>query len=179
MLSHLLIIERLVGSNGMKLRLEESVSSPQDLKAVILEIRDYARWYSHNSVKKRLRVKMKRKAEQPMISPAATALIREWASKNPLNQKSFDQLIETLEAYARMAPQLTITLAAPPTSGLKKALVAWCRQNISPNMLVNFQFNSALLGGMVVRSGSHVFDWSFRRQILESRQHFPEVLCNV
>ena len=165
----------------MKLKLEESVSSPQDLKAVILEIQDYARWYSHNAIKKRLGVKLKRKttAEAPFISPAASTIIREWASSNNLNQNSFDHLIKTLETYARSAPQLTITLAAPPTNGLKKTLVAWCRENISPDMLINFQFNSVLLGGMVIRSGSHVFDWSFRRQILEARQRFPEVLRNV
>lgn len=164
----------------MTLKLEESVSSPQDLKGVIMEIRDYARWHSHNSIKKRLHVRMKRKSpEAPIISEAATAVIREWASSNLLNQNNFDRLIETLNTYERTAPQLTITLAAPPTSGLKKVLVAWCRQNVSPNILINFQFNSMLLGGMVLRTGSHVFDWSFRRQILESRQHFPEVLRNV
>ncbi len=164
----------------MKLRLEETIASPQDLKAVSLEIREYARWYSHNAIKKRVRIHMKRAAaEAPTISHAATAIIREWTKQNPLTQHGFDQLLAALETYARTAPQLTITLAAPPTAGLKKTLVARCRQNISPNMLVNFQFNSGLLGGMVVRSGSHVFDWSFRRQILESRQHFPEVLRNV
>lgn len=163
----------------MKLRLEESVSSPQDLKALILEIRAYARWYSHNSVKKRLRLKARRMNEEPIMSPAAKALLHEWSNKTPLSQKNLDELLATLEGYEKTAPQLTITLAAPATSGLKKTLVAWCRNNVAPNVLVNFQFNSTLLGGMVVRSGSHVFDWSFRRQILEARQHFPEVLRRV
>ena len=165
----------------MKLKLEDSISSPQDLRAVILEIQDYARWNSHDAIKKRLGVRIRRKptVEAPFISPAASTIIHAWASSNNLSQTSFDNLIKTLEAYARTAPQLTITLAAPPSSGLKKTLVAWCRENISPNLLINFQFNSVLLGGMVVRSGSHVFDWSFRRQILEARQRFPEVLRNV
>lgn len=165
----------------MKLKLEESISSPEDLKAVILEIQSYARWYSHNAIKKRLGVKMRRKttAEAPVLSPETSNIIRDWSSENTLTQSSFDQLLKTLETYARTAPQLTITLAAPPSNGLKKTLVGWCRENISPDMLVNFQFNSVLLGGMVVRSGSHVFDWSFRRQILETRQRFPEVLRHV
>jgi hypothetical protein len=163
----------------MKLRLEESVSSPQDLKAVILEIRDYARWFSHNSVKRRLNLKAKRMSDEPVVSSAAAALLREWNTKTPLSQKSLDQLLATLKDFEDTAPQLTITLAAPPAGGLKKTLVAWCRENIAPNVLVNFQFNSTLLGGMVVRSGSRVFDWSFRRQILEARQNFPEVLRRV
>ena len=161
--------------------LDESVSSPQDLKALILEIRDYARWFSHNAIKRRLHARNKHHIEEPVFSPAATAVLHEWGAltKQPLGIKSLDELIATLEDYAETAPQLTITLAGAPTNGIKKTLVAWCRQNISPTVLVNFQFNSALLGGMVVRYGSRVFDWSFRRQILNNLDKFPETLRNV
>ena len=53
-----------------------------------------------------------------------------------------------------------------------------CRP-VAPDVLVNFQFNATILGGMVVRYGSHVYDWSFRRQILAKRDTFPEVLRRV
>lgn len=164
-----------------KLTLDESVSSPQDLKALTLEIHDYARWFSHNAIKRRLHARNKHRTAEPALSPAATAMLREWTelTKQSLTAKNLDQLIATLEDYADIAPQLTITLAAPPTNGIKKTLVAWCRQNISPAVLVNFQFNSVLLGGMVVRYGSRVFDWSFRRQILDNLDKFPETLRNV
>ena len=161
----------------MKLKLDPSVSSPQDLKTLVLEVREYAKWFAHNYIKMRVHAKNTTKA--PEISPAASAVIREWAGGKTPTTKSFDELIATLEAYARTAPLLTITLAAAPTTGLKKTLVGWCRENIAPNILINFQFNSTLLGGMVVRSGSRVFDWSFRRTILAERGRFPEVLRNV
>jgi hypothetical protein len=161
----------------MKLRLENSVSSPQDLNALIGEVRGYARWFAHNAIKERMKVK--RTGPQPVLSPATTTLLGEWGRRVPLSQKGLDELLTTLEEFAATAPQLTITLAAPPTSGLKKTLVAWCRENIAPNVLINFQFNATLLGGMVVRYGSRIFDWSFRRQILETRQNFPEVLRRV
>jgi hypothetical protein len=32
---------------------------------------------------------------------------------------------------------------------------------------------------MVVVHGSRIYDWSFRRQILATREKFPEVLRNV
>jgi hypothetical protein len=161
----------------MKLQLENSISSPQDLKGVILEVREYARWYRHNAIKKQVRAG--HAAEQPELSPAAAALIRSWGTKDPLSSRSLDSLITTLEGYQASAHQLTITLAAPPTSGLKKTLVAWCRENVAPDVLVNFEFNATLLGGMVVRSGSRIFDWSFRRQILDAHANFPEVLRRV
>lgn len=160
------------------LRLDDSISSPQDMRALILEIRDYARWYSHAAIKKRVQVR-RAGNDAPQLSPAATALLRDWNSHNPLSRSSLDALLKELERATATAPQLTITLAGPPAGQVKKSLVAWCRDNIAPNVLVTFQFNATILGGMVVRCGSRIFDWSFRRQILDNRQHFPEVLRHV
>jgi F0F1-type ATP synthase delta subunit len=50
---------------------------------------------------------------------------------------------------------------------------------VAPNMLVDFKFNSTMLGGMVVQYGSHIYDWSFRQRILDARDKFPEVLRSV
>lgn len=161
----------------MKLQLESSVSSLQDLKALILDIRNYARWFAHNSIKERMHAK--RMSEQPVISLAAHTQITAWAGKTPLTPKRLDALLEALEDFEATAPQITITLAAPASGNQKQTLVAWCREHIAPNVLVNFQFNSTLLGGMTIRSGSHIFDWSFRRQILDARAKFPEVLRRV
>lgn len=158
-------------------KLDESISSPQDLEAVIAQVREYARWFAHNSIKKRLKVRHIQ--PEPDMSPAARALIR-WAdAKQPLSSVSLDALLATLDDYKNTAPQLSITLAAPVSGNLRKLLITWCREHIAPNALVHFTFNSAILGGMVLRSGSHVFDWSFRRAILENREKFPEVLRNA
>lgn len=158
-------------------KLDDSLSTPQDLEAVTQELREYARWFAHNAVKKRLKVK--RTSPEPTLSPAARTLVR-WADANQgLSTASLDALIATLEDYKNTAPQLSITLAAPVSGNLHRNLVAWCREHVAPNVLVNFQFNAAILGGIVVRSGSHVYDWSFRRAILENREKFPEVLRRV
>lgn len=158
-------------------KLPDSISSPQDLTALITELRECARWFSHEETKKRAGVK--RASEPPVMSPSAAELVRELEVKKAVNPQSLAELIESLEKAKDTAPTITITLAAPPTSGIKTTLVGWCRKNIAPNVLVAFQFNTTLLGGMVVRSGSHVFDWSFRRKILDGRARFPEVLRNV
>ena len=173
----------------MKLQLPNSVTSPQDLKMLILDIREYARWFSHNEVKSRVAGKAEsgegkapsgtKTAETPPISEAVAEILQKLSGGKPLSQESLDKLIIALEDYEKSAPQLTITLAAPPSGKLKTTLAGWCRENIEPGILVNFRFNSTLLGGMVVNYGSRIFDWSFRRQILAERGHFPEVLRNV
>lgn len=157
--------------------LPASLSSPQDLAAVVLEIRAYARWYLHVAIKKRVGARKASAADAaPTLSPAAAELIGTLGNASQVTSKTLDGLIRTLEDYKKSAPTITITMAAPPTNGLKQTLVAWCRQSISPDALVSFSFNSTLLGGMVVRYGSHVYDWSFRRQILDGRGKFPEIL---
>ncbi|HET7673821.1 MAG TPA: F0F1 ATP synthase subunit delta [Candidatus Saccharimonadales bacterium] len=158
----------------MKIKLDGSVSSPQNLKALILEMRDYARWFSQNDVKKRLHAKGA--SDKPQLSVGAESLVSEI---KPLDRKNLDELISALEDLEDSAPRLTITLAAPPASGLKKMLVSWLREEISPHILVTFDFSSTLLGGMVVRCGSRIFDWSLRKQILDERGRFPEVLRNA
>jgi hypothetical protein len=161
----------------MKFKLPDSISSLQDLTSLQLELKEYARWFTHDAMKKRVSATVTSAA--PIVSPAAQDVMREWHSKHTMTQQSLDELIKMLDSYKKAATTITITLAAPPTTDIKKTLVNWCRLNIAPNVLVSFQFNSTLLGGMVVRYGSRVFDWSFRRQLLASRELFPEVLRRV
>lgn len=161
----------------MKFKLPDSISSLQDLTTLQLELKEYARWFAHDAMKKRVSVVTTSAA--PVITPAAQDILREWHIKHTMTQQSLDELIKMLDSYKKAATTITITLAAPPTTDIKKTLVSWCRINIAPNVLVSFQFNSTLLGGMVVRYGSRVFDWSFRRQILASRELFPEILRRV
>lgn len=161
----------------MSLTLPSSVSSLQDVSGLEQEVRGYAKWFAHNEIKDRAHAA--NAAPPPAISPAAQELLRSWSSKTLLTPQRLDELLAALAAFKAAAPTMTITLAAPPPKSVKETLVAWCRQNIKPDMLVNFQFNSTLCGGMVVRIGSHVYDWSFRRQILEAKHTFPEVLRRV
>ena len=161
----------------MRIKLDKDISSVHDLQAVIAELKDYAKWQSRNSMRKLL--KSSHETEAPFLSDSARNMMHQFGDKDLLIRSSLDQLISTLEHFAKNAPSITITLAAPATHLIKKQLVSWCRDNLSHSILVNFEFRSGLLGGMVVRNGSHIYDWSFRRQILEAGPKFPEVLRNV
>lgn len=161
----------------MKLSLPTTVASAQDLGALIIETRSYSRWFAHESIKQRLKGGVLAKA--PVQSPALQELLKSWAAGGSMTQTKLDALIAALENYRKHAPTITLTLAAPATGAIKSTLVTWSRTNITADVLVSFEFNATILGGMVVRSGSHVFDWSFRRQLLGNRQAFPEVLRRV
>jgi hypothetical protein len=159
------------------INLQDNIYSREDLREVILEVKKYAGWYAQTAIK--MQVTKNNAYEEPQFSPRAVNIINAWSKENPINPKSLDALIEMLENYAASAPVITITLAAPTPNNLKKDLTEWCRKNIAPNALIDVRFNATMLGGMVVNYDSHIYDWSFRRQILATRNKFPEVLRNV
>ena len=161
----------------MKQPLPKTVISAEDIAELILEIKMYARWFSHESIKTRTHAR--HSSEPPHISAAALELLFSSHARTHLTTDTIEVLIATLEDYQKNAPSITVTLAAPPTQAVKEAIVEWCRHNLTPHILVRFDFNTTLLGGMVIRSGSHIFDWSFKRQILSQRRLFPEVLRRV
>lgn len=161
----------------MKLRLPDSIATSQDVTALQLELREYARWFAHEAIKQRTGASQA--STPPTLSSAAQDIIASQGGKKGITRESLDSLVKDLDHYTRTADVITFTLAAPPTSSVKANLVKWSRTNIAPDILISFQFNATILGGVVVRYGSRVFDWSFRRQILANRAAFAEVLRNV
>lgn len=161
----------------MKLKLPSLVASPQDLNELLSQAQDYATFLSHQSNIKRIGAR--RKVEPPVLSPSLKELLAAHDLLADANASDLQALIESLQGFKHSAEQITITLAAPVTGEVKRNLVDWCRNNISPNILVAFQFNSTILGGLVVRYGSHIFDWSFRRQLFSNRQKIAETLHRV
>jgi hypothetical protein len=159
----------------MKSNLPASIASRQDLKAVIMELQGYVQWSSRSNIKQR--VAGQALAGQPALSPAAAELAGQWQADQ--SAKSLDKQIEALENFAAKAPFATITLAAPAPAQLRQAMVEWFRNNVRPDMLIDFKFDGTMLGGITVRYGSHIYDGSFKRQILANRAKFPEVLRRV
>lgn len=159
------------------IKLPDTICSPQDLTALILEVREYARWYEHEAVKQR--TGSKTHSTQPVLSQTTTLLLRSASTGGTLQPAQLDTILHELEQYKMTAQTITLTLAAPAPEHIKKTLTAWCRTELSPDILVSFEYNRTLLGGMVVRYGSHVHDWSLRRAILTTPVKFSEVLARV
>lgn len=160
------------------IKLPESICTPEDLTELLLEVREYAKWYEHESVKQRSGTKTGR-STQPVLSVSTTAFLRSISTNGSLLPAQLETAIKELEAYKATAPVITITLAAPAPGAIRTQLTSWCREQIAPGILVSFEYNRTLLGGMVVRYGSHVHDWSWRRALMSAKTPFSEVLARV
>lgn len=154
--------------------LPSTISSPQDLSLLILDVKKYAKWYLQYYTAQKAKTKY---AElQPEISKIASELIISWDKQAPLTPTNLEDRIKSLEKTARTAPVINITLASPPSQEIKKTIADWCRSNLSPDILISFQFNSTILGGMILRTGSKIYDWSFRTKIINAKKSFSEVI---
>jgi F0F1-type ATP synthase delta subunit len=159
------------------LSLPPNIVSPQDLARLEVEITQFADWFHHNAIKQEMHIA--KGTAMPGMTPECIALLRTVSQNGTLVQTSLDALQLQVRGLRQTAATISVTLAAPAGAQLKQQITEWCRRELDPSMLVDFRFNSTILGGMVVRYGSHVFDWSFRRAILAKRQEFAEVLRRV
>lgn len=158
----------------MKLELPERLYSLQDLQAVLAEIKAHQDLEDHVKIKSQVTHRAGSYPETS-LSPNAVVLIHQAQSQNA----SLEALIQALESLAETAPEAHITLAALAPEPVKASLTSWLRREIQPNLLVEFSFSSLILGGMIMRLGSHIFDWSFRRKLLAAQDKFAEVMHRV
>jgi hypothetical protein len=85
------------------------------------------------------------------------------------------QLLEELEAVLKNAPTVHIITGGPAGNQLKHQITAWFRDNIHPSTLVDFAFRHDLGGGVVVRAGSRIYDFSLKRRIMDNRHRISEL----
>lgn len=155
-------------------QLPSTISTPQDLALLILDVKKYAKWYLQHYNAQQANVIYSEK--QPDISIIAKELIISWDKQKTLTPESLDAHITNLEKTGRSAPVVTITLASPASQTVRQTIASWCRENLHPEVLVSFEFNSSLLGGMTLRTGSKFYDWSFYNKLTNRKKLFSEVL---
>lgn len=153
----------------MSIVLPPEISSPEDCLELIDELKSYA-----SALSKSVRLT---KSENPFradhVSEATLVFLRS-LPQDPQTPTALSQLCEELRVVCAEAPRTTIVLAAPATPPLRLELTRWFRQNVSPLVLITIQVNRNVLGGIVVRHGSHIYDWSFRTALLSSGRSFTE-----
>ncbi len=160
----------------MKYDLPEDIISAEDLKGVIEELKDYQTYARHGSIK--ARVTKRAGGTKPELSRPSNELINLIVNNNKLALSDLDRLISSLEKMYSALPRIKITLAALPGAGIKKQMSVWVRKNITSNVLIDFSYNQSLLGGMVVVAGSHIYDWSLRKQIISVQPKLNELIAN-
>lgn len=157
----------------MELELPSTIASRQDVARLRTEVERYQSWSRQyqNAAKRDIQYQ----TEQPLLSEAASLIIRRWLEA----KRSTADLIKTLTNIANQSPSITLTLAGPPPPTTQTELVKWVRSHIDKQMLVEFRWNSSILGGMIAQTNNAMFDWSHRNLLMSSRDKLVERLTRV
>lgn len=91
------------------------------------------------------------------------------------NNGTPESLLEDLQELLKKAPSVHVLLAATPSAELKEQITNWFRTQVAANMLITFTVRRDLGGGVMVRAGSHIYDFTFRKKILDHKQRLTEM----
>lgn len=148
--------------------LPPDVYSPDQLGAALLELQDHMNTLRDEAVRQKVGRAANKAAVPLPVSPALSSLLT-IAGIAPDDATALEALSADLEILRTQAPVAHLIFAAQPNTTLKRQLVSWFRQEIHPACLLTFAARSDLAGGIVIQTGSHVYDCSFRQRILATK----------
>jgi hypothetical protein len=145
--------------------------SPDQLGIVMLELRDHINAMRDKAVREK-------ETGQPEEPPHVSALllgVMHGAGVRSEDQAAQEELQRSLQMIREKAPVAHITLAALPPRTLKRQLIEWFRTQINPYCLLTFSTRTDIGGGIVLRAGSKVYDFSFRHQIVGNKERISAI----
>ena len=163
----------------MKIKLSEEVIAGEDLKSVIDELKAYKADFRHQQILLRVGSKHIQKGIKTVLSPPALNLLNQAKEGKALSVTEIDKLISELEGFYLKWPRIRVVLAASAPLAIKRKITKWVRENVLDSVLIDFRYDSAILGGMVVVVGSRIYDWSLRRDIEANKDKLSGQISHV
>ena len=150
--------------------------SPDQLSAIILELR------GHIGKLRDTAVRAKAQHAEVGAPPHTSALLLgvfKGAGITSTDQQAAEKLLNELEAIRDKAPAVHLMMAALPNRDLKRKLTVWFRAEIHPYTMLTFATRMDIGGGIIIQAGSHIYDYSFRQQILGHKARISEIFKRV
>ncbi len=151
------------------------LNSPDQLSATSMELATYISQLHDASVRAKSQGK---DMILPDMSDLLTELLRA-SGIDPEDTGSLEDIRKQLDELLNKAPVVHLTLAALPARTFKRKITLWFRTEVHPQALLTFSARADLGGGVVVQAGSHVYDYTFRRSILDNKKRISELTFNV
>lgn len=157
-------------------RLPPDLYSPDQLSAVIIELR------AHISSLRDASIRAKTAHADESAPTHVSALLLgalKGAGLTASDQAGAEKLLKELEAIRDKAPAVHLMMAALPNRDLKRKLTEWFRSEIHPYTMLTFATRMDIGGGIIIQAGSHVYNYSFRQQILGHKSRISEIFNSV
>ena len=162
--------------SNMLVHLPTDLYSPEQLSAVVIELRTYIGVLRDATVRARA---TKSEVSAPGHLSALLLGVFRGAGADSTDIEASEKLLKELEAIRDKAPAVHLMMAALPNRDLKRKFTDWFRASVHPYTLLTFATRADIGGGIVVQAGSHIYDYSFRQQILANRTRISEIYARV
>ncbi len=123
-----------------------------------------------------------RTPEKPLAIPNMTQALAECIALNNIditNLQERKRLISSLREAKEKAPVVQITFAVDPDPAIMSQLVGWIRTNLHPRALVTTGLQPQLIGGCIVRTPDHIYDFSLRKRFQDEQPTLVAMLNQV
>jgi len=120
-----------------------------------------------------------RTPDQPLTIPAISRALKETLTLNNIeitNLNERKRLIDSLREAKETAPNVQITFAVDPEPAIASFLVKWIRENLHPRALVTIGLQPAIIGGCVVRTPDHIYDFSLRKRFKDEEANLIQAI---
>jgi hypothetical protein len=156
------------------LHLPVDMQSPDQVSGVLVELKQYCGELRDAKT----RAKVGGKADKPEAPGHLESLLKS-SGISLEDMPALEALQSQLESTLKDAPVMHVTLAAPASRTLKRQLTVWFRTQVHPVSLLTFTARGDIGGGIILRAGSHIYDYSFQAAILENKSRLMEISGSV
>lgn len=147
--------------------LPAEIYSPEQISELSMELKSYIDARATRNVQQR--------AGADIPPPAMSPDLRMLYERALDNMETPETLLSQLESLMKKAPVVHLIFAAQPGAELKKQLTLWFRTEIHPEMLITYTVRRDVGGGVMMRAGSSIYDFTFRRKILDNKHRLTEL----
>ena len=155
-----------------QLHLPVDIYSPEQSSTLLMELHEYTAALQDAVIKAKVDTKATKTA--PEMSELLASLVHSCEVAVD-DATALDGLYRNLQTALKAAPTMHITLSALPGRTLKRRLTVWFRTQVHPLSLLTFTARSDIGGGIILQAGSHLYDHSFRQQILANPKRIGEL----
>jgi hypothetical protein len=116
---------------------------------------------------------------KPLTIPAMSRSLSELITLNQVTIESLESrqgLVANMRKVKDKAPSVHVTFAVDPSPEIIRELIGWVRQNLHPVALVSIGLQPGIIGGCVVRTPDHIYDFTLRNRF---KQALPELSAAV
>ncbi len=140
------------------------IYSATQIQFFIHQLRKYQSLLTQNKLRSKYKLSSGEtiKLEDEFFPEVKQFLLDTFDKTEDIEGNEIKNLISFFENIQKEAPRFSITTANILNEDAKENIVKWLRANIHEICLVSFHYQKNIVGGFILRTPNHIYDFSIR-----------------